>query len=95
MEALQLTLPIVIYFLLIILIIIAIVLGIKLIMTVNKVDKILDDVNEKMESVGEIFNIIDFVTGKINAISETIFGAITGAISKVFKKINKESEFDE
>ncbi len=95
MEALQLTLPIVIYFLLIILLIIGIVLGIKLITTMNKVDKILDDVNEKLESVGEVFNVIDFVTGKMSAISETIIGALTTAVVKIFKKFNKESGIDE
>ncbi len=95
MEALQLTLPIVIYFLLIILLIIGIVLGIKLITTMNKVDKIIDDVNEKLDSVSEVFNIIDFVTGKMSAISETIIGAITTAVSRIFKKFNKESEIDE
>ena len=95
MEALQLTLPIVIYFLLIILLIIGIVLGIKLITTMNKVDKIIDDVNEKLDSVSEVFNIIDFVTGKMSVISETIIGAITTAVSRIFKKFNKESEIDE
>ncbi len=95
MEALQLTLPIVIYFLLIILLIIGIVLGIKLITTMNKVDKIIDDVNKKLDSVSEVFNIIDFVTGKMSAISETIIGAITTAVSRIFKKFNKESEIDE
>lgn len=95
MEALQLTLPIVIYFLLIILLIIGIVLGIKLITTMNKVDKIIDDVNEKLDSMSEVFNIIDFVTGKMSVISETIIGAITTAVSRIFKKFNKESEIDE
>ena len=49
MEALSQTLPIIIYFLLIVLLIIAIVIGIKLITTLSKVDKLVDDVNEKLE----------------------------------------------
>ena len=95
MEALSQTLPIIIYFLLIVLLIIAIVIGIKLITTLNKVDKLVDDVNEKLESLNDIFNMAEFISGKMSAISETIIGVITTAISKIFKKFNKESEIDE
>ena len=95
MEALSQTLPIIIYFLLIVLLIIAIVIGIKLITTLSKVDKLVDDVNEKLESLNDIFNMAEFISGKMSAISETIIGVITTAISKIFKKFNKESEIDE
>ena len=95
MEALSQTLPIIIYFLLIVLLIIAIVIGIKLITTMNKVDKLVEDVNEKLESLNNIFNMAEYISGKMSAISETIIGVITTAISKIFKKFNKESEIDE
>ena len=95
MEALSLTLPIIIYFLLIVLLIIAIVIGIKLITTMNKVDKLVEDVNEKLESLNDIFNMAEYISGKMSAISETIIGVVTTAISKIFKKFNKESEIDE
>lgn len=95
MEALSQTLPIIIYFLLIVLLIIAIVIGIKLITTMNKVDKLVEDVNEKLESLNDIFNMAEYISGKMSAISETIIGVITTAISKIFKKFNKESEIDE
>ncbi len=95
MEALSQTLPIIIYFLLIVLLIIAIVIGIKLITTMNKVDKLVEDVNEKLESLNDIFNMAEYISGKMSAISETIIGVVTTAISKIFKKFNKESEIDE
>ncbi len=95
MEALSQTLPIIIYFLLIVLLIIAIVIGIKLITTMNKVDKLVEDVNEKLESLNNIFNMAEYISGKMSAISETIIGVVTTAISKIFKKFNKESEIDE
>lgn len=95
MEALSQTLPIIIYFLLIVLLIIAIVIGIKLITTMNKVDKLVEDVNEKLESLNDIFNMAEYISGKMSAISETIIGVVTAAISKIFKKFNKESEIDE
>ena len=43
MEALNETLPVVIYLLLIVLLVVVIVIGIKLIFTMNKVDLLLDD----------------------------------------------------
>lgn len=95
MEALSQTLPIIIYFLLIVLLIIAIVIGIKLITTMNKVDKLVEDVNEKLESLNDIFNMAEYISGKMSAISETIIGVVTTAISKIFKKFNRESEIDE
>ena len=62
---LQVFLPIVIYFLLIILLIIGIILGIRAIQTINKVDRVVEDVNEKVQSLNGFFNIIDFTTDKI------------------------------
>ena len=48
MEFLLQFLPIVIYFLLIIILVIGIVLGIKSIITITKVEKVVDDVNDKV-----------------------------------------------
>ena len=48
-------LPIVIYMLLIVLIIILIVLGFKLIITMNKVEKIVDNVNTQTKNINIYF----------------------------------------
>ena len=70
---LQTALPIIIYFLLIILLIIGIILGVRAIQTLNKVDKVVDDVNDKVQSLNGFFNLIDFTTDKIvSIIKETI-----------------------
>ena len=58
--------PIIIYILLIIILIIGIILGIKSIITINKVEKVVDDVNEKVESLNGVFQIIDFTTDKLD-----------------------------
>ena len=58
-------LPLVIYILLIILLVVGIVLGIKTIITMTKVEKVVDNVNEKVESLNSVFNLIDFTTDKI------------------------------
>jgi uncharacterized protein YoxC len=59
-------LPIIIYILLIGLLIIGIIIGIKLIITMNKVEKIVDDVDKKVQSLNGFFNAINFATDKIN-----------------------------
>ena len=66
---LQTFLPIIIYFLLIIMLVVGIVLGIKAINTMNKVEQVVDDVNKKVESLNGFFHIIDFTTDKIVSIT--------------------------
>ena len=59
---LQTFLPLVIYVLLIILLIVGIVLGIKAIRMINKVDKVVDDVNDKVQTLNGFFNLICFIS---------------------------------
>ena len=87
-------LGIILYIVLIILVIIFIVLGIKLIRTLNKVDKVIDDVNVKMSKVDGVFDIIDKTTNYATSISDKIFGGISSFINVLFrrKKGNDEDE---
>ena len=59
MEFLNGVLPIIIYILLIGLLIIGIIIGIKLIITMNKVEKIVNNVEGKVNSLNGLFNIIE------------------------------------
>lgn len=86
-------LPIIIYLLLIIIIIVGIVLGIKLIITIDKVIKVVDEVNEKIESVTPVFNALELVSDKMYGILGTIFGTIENLIFKLFLK-NKDKEME-
>ncbi len=90
-------LPIIIYVLLIILLIIGIILGIKSIITINKVEKVVDDVNEKVESLNGLFQIVDFTTDKLVSITDKVIDGVSSLASKLFfrKKKNKEDETDE
>ena len=81
-------LPIVIYFLLIVLLVVAIWIGIKLIITMNKVDDILEDISEKAKSLDKLFNIIDFATDRVSMVSDTVINFVSSAFSKLFKKRN-------
>lgn len=94
-------LPIIIYFLLIILIIVAIILGIKMILTLNKVDTLVEDVQSKVKSLDKVFEIVDFATERMSMISEVVISFITSGFKKIFgssrksKKSKKEDEIDE
>jgi len=90
-------LPIIIYILLIIILIIGIILGIKSIITINKVEKVVDDVNEKVESLNGLFQIVDFTTDKLVTITDRIVDGVSSLASKIFfrkkvKKIRKDEE---
>ena len=86
MVFLQEFLPIVIYFLLIILLVVGIILGVKAITALGKVEKVVDDVNKKVESLNSFFGIIDFTTDKIVALSDHLIDFISMAFSKLFNK---------
>lgn len=95
MEFLLQFLPIIIYILLIIILIIGIILGIKSIITLNKVEKVVDDVNEKFQSLNSFFSIIDFTTDKIAFITDRAVEAISGLFSKIFVGKKKKGEDNE
>ena len=82
------------YIALIILVIVFIVLGIRLIKTLKKVDGILDDVDEKMEKVDGVFNIIDKTTDVAVGISDRVVSKISGLIEWISKK-KKGNDLDE
>ena len=92
---LQTILPLIIYFLLIILIIIGIILGIRAIQTLNKVDRVVDDVNDKVQSLNGFFNIIDFTTDKIVSITDKVVEGISGLIGNVFRRRHTEKDEEE
>ena len=83
-----------VYILLIILLVVGIILGIKTIITMNKVEKVVDNVNEKVKSLNSIFNIIDFTTDKIANITDKIVEFAGNIFHKIWhrKKIEKEEE---
>ena len=85
--------PIILYLLGTVLLVIMIILGIKLIYTVNKTNEILDDAYNKTKSLNGLFNAIDSVTDTLSNLSDSIVSNITGIIGKVFhKRMKKEKE---
>ena len=74
-------------------------MGIKLIITIDTVLKLVDDVNEKVEKVTPLFDTIGMVSDKVNGILGSVVSAIENLIFKLFfknkNKVEMESEEDE
>lgn len=88
-------LPLIIYILLIVLLIVGIVLGIKTIITMNKVEKVVDDVSEKVESLNSIFQLIDFTTDKIAGFTDRVVDLVSTIAGKLwFKRSLKKEDKD-
>ena len=81
-------LPIVIYFLLIIFLVIGILLGIRFIITLNKLDKVVEDVNQKVQTLNGFFHIIDYTTDKVVEGITALFKKVV--FSKKKKNLKKE-----
>lgn len=89
--------PFVLYTLGTILLIVLIILGIKLIKTVDKTNVLLEDAYNKTKSLNGLFRVIDSVTDTLSSISDSIVGNLTAVIGKVFhrKKRRMEENDDE
>lgn len=92
MEFLLQFLPIIIYILLIIILIIGIILGIKSISTLNKVERVVDDVNDKVQSLNGFFSIIDFTTDKLVLVTDKVVEKLSQLFSKLFLGKKKKGE---
>ena len=61
----------------------------------KKIEGVVDDINDKVQSLNGFFNIIDFATDKISSIIDTVVNFITDKISWIFKKKKKEEDINE
>ena len=92
MEFLSMFLPIVLYFLASILLIILIVLSLKIIKVMNKLEVLTDDISRKVSSLNSFFNVIDNFTDKISLISDKMVVMATSLLSKIFGKKRKDDK---
>lgn len=73
-----------------ILLVVLIILGIKLIITMNKIEVVVDDINKKVKTLDGFFSMIDFTTDKLAMLSDRFVDAATSLIKKLFRR--KEDE---
>ena len=88
-------LPIIIYLLLIIILIIGIILGIKAIITLNKLENIINDVTEKFQILNSFFHIIDYTTDKMSLVTDKLVDKLTGFVSKMLFSKKKKKNLEE
>ena len=79
-------LPMIVFLLLIVLLIVLIILGIKLICVVDKTEKMLDDVQNKIDSFNGVFNLVDIASEKLNIGISSLVDGIINLVGKLFKK---------
>lgn len=74
------------------LLIVLIILGIKLIITMNKIENFVDDINVKVDKLNGLFNIIDYTTDKLAIVSDKMVEGVSYVLKKMFFKKNKNKE---
>ena len=95
-EFMGMLLPMILYMLGITLLVVLIVIGIKFIKTMNKVEGIVEDVDQKVKSLNGVFHIIDTTTDKISSLTDKIVEFVTSFVINMFKKkYNNRKENEE
>ena len=79
-------LPVLLYILGSILLVVLIILGIKLIITMNKIEIVVDDITKKVKSLDGLFSIIDMTTDKLAMLSDKVVDGVSVFIKKVFRR---------
>ena len=85
-------LPIVLYSLGSILLVVLIILGIKIIITMNKIEDVVDDINDKVKSLNGFFSIIDYTTDKLALFSDKFVDVVSSLIKKIFVRKEDNNE---
>lgn len=86
-------LPVILYILGSVLLAALIVLTIKLIITMNKIEKVVDNITVKVKTLDELFKVIGLVTGKVTALTDRVVDSIALLVEKIFKR--KGDKLDE
>ena len=94
MECVNTVFPIILYILGAVLLIALIVLVIKCMSTLKKINHVVDDVSEKAGKLDGVFNMIDNTTDVISSISDKLIDFITGAITGIFAHKRKKKVED-
>ncbi len=92
----------IVFFLLAVLLVIFIIVGLKLIETIESTNSLLDDLEKKSKSLDGVFSTIDNVGSSLSIVTDKFVDGALGFISKLFntrKKKRKysveEDDFDE
>ncbi len=87
-------LPIIIYILLIIFLIVLIVIGIKLFPVIDKLEKLMDNVDEKINTLNPVFKLIDVTSNSLTSGITNIIEHMISLIKKLFKKKEEDEDYE-
>lgn len=76
----------------IILLIVGIILGIRLIQVINKADRVLDNVEAKVNSLNGVFSIVNKAGDGLEYIGNKVIDTFTSIFSRFLKKKKEEIE---
>ena len=79
-------LPVVLYILGAILLVALLVLAVKLTITVHKIDKIVDNITDKVTALDGVFSIVSAVSNKFTFITDKVVNIIYTLIEKITKR---------
>ena len=89
-------LPVLLYTAGVILLVVLIILGIRLIQILNKVDRVVDNVEEKVNSLNGLFDVVNKASDTLALVGESVVGTVAGFVSRIFnKKLKKEEDYYE
>jgi len=72
-----------------------IVLVVKLVYSVNRINSILDSVESKMKTVDKAFGAVDRLVDSFSAVTDKIVDGLASGISKIFNHKKKKSRIKE
>ena len=83
---------IMLYIFLVLLILVFIILGIKMIQTLNKLDQVIDNVNGKMQKLEGFFDVVDSTTELVSNINNKFVTVTSAVVKKIFGNKNGKKE---
>lgn len=88
-------LVVLVYIGLIVLIIALIALCIKFIGTLNKADKLIDNITRKAESLDQVFEMIEYTTSSFGRFGESIIQGLSSLSRKIFGRRKKKERVED
>lgn len=95
MEVLQTVMPVVNSILVGVLLTVLIIIGLKIVGILNKVQDVLDNVEDKINSLNGIFSVIENINARFGSIADKTYGFIENLITKLIHRKSSKDDDEE
>lgn len=95
MECMNTIFPFILYMLGAVLLVVLIVVCIKILSTLKRVDKVIDDIEVKSSKVDGVFDLVASATDTLSVLSSKVFDFAVGVVTGLVSKKEKGNEKDE